>query len=159
LRLALIGQLAQDKKFAEAAAQYEALDKAEPNNPDTLRDWGGLVLRDTSKSEAARKAAAAAIWRKLIEAKPKDPVTIAQVADLFRQAEMTDHALALYRQAITLASNDAQYHEYLGEYLHALKRSDEALAAWAKIAEGANRNAKSLARLAEVFSGFGYIPQ
>src|SRR5262249_61440471 len=97
------------KKLAEAASQYEALDKAEPNNPDILRDWGGLVLRDTTRPEAARKAAAAAIWRKLIEAKPKDSVTVAQVADLFRQAEMTDTALALYRQAITLAPNDPQH--------------------------------------------------
>ena len=52
LRLALISQLAQDQKFAEAAAQYEALDQAEPNNPDTLRDWGALVLRDTTKPAA-----------------------------------------------------------------------------------------------------------
>ena len=39
LRLALISQLAQDQKFAEAAKEYEALDQAEPNNPDTLKDW------------------------------------------------------------------------------------------------------------------------
>ena len=49
LRLALIGQLAQDQKYAEAAAQYQALDRAEPNNPDTLKDWGDLVLRDPSR--------------------------------------------------------------------------------------------------------------
>jgi tetratricopeptide (TPR) repeat protein len=159
LRLALIGQLVQDHKFADAAAQYEALDRAEPNNPDTLRDWGGLVLRDTSRPEAARKAAAGAIWRKLLEAKPKDPVSVAQVADLFRQAEMVDDALALYRQAIALAPGDAKYREYLGEYLHALKRPDEARAAWTQIAEGPNRNAKSLARLAEVLSGFGYVKE
>ena len=82
LRLALISQLASDQKFAEAAAQYEALDQAEPNNPDTLRDWGALVLRDTTKPAPERKAAAAAIWRKMLVAKPNDPVTTAQVADL-----------------------------------------------------------------------------
>jgi hypothetical protein len=32
------------------------MDQAEPNNPDTLRDWGGLVLRDKSQPEAARRA-------------------------------------------------------------------------------------------------------
>ena len=52
LRLALIAQLVQDQKFAEAAKEYEALDQAEPNNPDTLRDWGALVLRDTTKTQA-----------------------------------------------------------------------------------------------------------
>ena len=42
LRLALISQLVQDQKFAEAAAEYQALDQAEPGNPDTIRDWGAL---------------------------------------------------------------------------------------------------------------------
>ena len=105
------------------------------------------------------KAAAAAIWRKLLVAKPNDAVATAQVADLFRQAEMVDDALALYKKAIELAPNNPQYHEYLGEYLHQLKRSDEARAAWARIAEGPNRNAKNLTRLAEVLAGFGYVKE
>ncbi len=159
LRLAMIGQLAQDHKFAEAAAQYEARDKVEPNNPDTLRDWGGLLLRDVTKPEAERKAAAGAVWRKLLDAKPKDPVTTAQVADLFEQADMPDEALALDRNAVELAPTNPQYYEYLGEYLHALKRPEEAQATWAKIAEGPNRNAKNLTRLGEVLAGFGYLTQ
>ncbi len=157
LRLALISQLVQDQKFAEAAREYQALDQAEPNNPDTLRDWGTLALRDTTKTQPQRKAAAAAIWRKLLVSKPNDPVTTAQVADLLRQAELTDEALELYRKAAQLAPTNPQYHEYIGEYLHNLKRPDEAKAAWAKITEGANRNAKTLARLAEVLGGFGYL--
>ena len=159
LRLALIGQLSQDQKYAEAAAQYEALDKAEPNNPDTLRDWGGLLLRDKARPEAERKAAAAAVWRRLLDARPKDAVTAAQVADLFRQADMPDDALALYRKAIGLAPADPQYREYLGEYLHNLKRPAEALAEWRQIAAGKNRDAKSLQRLGEVLAGFGYLDE
>jgi predicted Zn-dependent protease len=159
LRLALISQLAQDQKFAEAAEQYQALDQAEPNNPDTLRDWGALVLRDSSRPGPEKKAAAAAIWRKMLDAKPNDPVTTAQVADLLRQAELTEPALELYRKAAALAPTNPQYHEYIGEYLHNLKRPDEAKAEWAKIAEGANRNAKTLARLSEVLAGFGYVKE
>src|SRR5262249_44825358 len=116
LRMALIGQLAQEGKFAEAAAQYEAIDKAEPNNPDTLRDWGALLLRDTSKPEPARKAAASAVWRKMLESRPTDAVTTAQVADLLRQADLPEEALSLYRKAVELAPGSPQYNEYLGEY-------------------------------------------
>ena len=65
-------------------------------------------------------------------------------------------AIALYKKAITLSPNAAQYREYLGEYYHSLKRSEEALATWRPIAEGPNRTSKNLARLAEVFAGFGY---
>ncbi|MFO0953369.1 MAG: tetratricopeptide repeat protein [Isosphaeraceae bacterium] len=159
LRLALIGQLEQEKKYDEASAQFEALDKADPDNPDTLRDWGALKLRDTTRPEPERKQAAAAVWKRLADARPNDPVTTAQVADLYRQAGLVDDALALYREAASLAPDNPQYHEYIGEYLHTLKRPDEARAAWAKIADGPNRNAKNLARLGEVLSGFGYNAQ
>ena len=95
----------------------------------------------------------------MLDAKPNDPVTTAQVADLLRQAEMTEDALELYRKAAALAPANPQYHEYIGEYLHNLKRPDEARSDWAKIAEGPNRNSKTLARLSEVLSGFGYLKE
>jgi tetratricopeptide (TPR) repeat protein len=156
LRLALVEQLVQDKKFAEAAAQYEAMAKNDPNNPDLIREWGRLLLKDTSKPEADRKKAAAAVWRRLIEARPEDPAVATQVADLFRQAEMADDAIALYKKAIALAPEQPQYREYLGEYYHAIKRPKDALATWGAMAEGKNRSAKNLGRLAEVLAGFGY---
>ena len=92
-------------------------------------------------------------------AKPNDPVATAQVADLLRQAEMVDDALDLYKKAIELAPTNPQYREYLGEYLHSLKRADEAKAAWGEIALGPNKNAKNLTRLAEVLAGFGYVKE
>ena len=82
--------------------RYQALDAAEPGNPDTLKDWGGLVLRHPSKPPAERKAAAAAIWQKMLDARPNDAATTAQVADLLRQAELTEPSLELYRKAATL---------------------------------------------------------
>ena len=65
---------------------------------------------------------AQSVWRRLTDARPKDPVIAAQVADLFRQAEMVDDAISLYLRAIELAPAAAQYREYLGEYYHTLKR-------------------------------------
>lgn len=159
LRNALVAQLLYEQKFPEAIVQYEQLDKYEPNNPDTLRDWGRLILKDTKREEAARKADAAAVWRRLTAAKPKDPLIASQVADLFRQAEMVDEALALYRQSIELAPDAAQYKEYLGEYFHSLQRKDEALATWRQMAEGKARTAANVARQAEVLAGFGYLSE
>lgn len=159
LRLTFIEQLVYDQRWPEAIAQYEALDKSDPDNPDYLRDWGQLILRDKTRDEAERKQAATGVWRRLASSRPKDPLAATQAADLFRHAEMTEEALQLYRRAVELDPDSAQYREYLGEYYHALKRSDEALAAWREIAAGRNRNAKNLTRLAEVLSGFGYLKE
>src|SRR5438128_4879917 len=103
LRQAMIDQLVHEHKFAEAVAQYEAMDKAEPNNPDTLRDWGKMLLRDQSKPEAERKVAAVAVWKRLLDRRKDDPVATAQVADLVRVAGLTDEAIALYKRAVELA--------------------------------------------------------
>ena len=156
LRAALIEQLLIEKKFAEAASQYEAIAKADPGNPDAIREWGRVLLRDANRPEADRRKAAAAVWRRLVDARPDDPSTLVTVADLFRSAEMIDEAIALYKSAVQKAPNAPQYAEYLGEFYHRLKRPQEALATWSKMAEAPNRNAKALGRLAEVFSGFGY---
>ena len=156
LGLALIDQLIHERKFAEATPQYEAISRSDPNNPDVVRDWGRLLLRDTARPEAERKQAATAVWNRLLESRPRDPAIAAQVADLFRQAGFSAEAIALYEKAVALAPESPQYREYLGEYYHALKRSDEALAAWRAIAAGPNRNAKNLTRLAEVLTGYGY---
>ena len=156
LRLALIEQLAADRKFAEAASQYEQLARLEPNNPDVVRDWGRMLLKDTSKPEAERRKAAGAAWRRLAPDDSKDAVAVAQAADLFRQASLPDEAIALYQRAIKLAPDSGQYREYLGEYYHALKRPADALATWRATAEGPNRTARNLGRLGEILSGFGY---
>ncbi len=159
LRNALIGQLIYEQKYPEAIAQYEQLDKYEPNNPDTLRDWGRVILKDTARDEATRKKDAASVWRRLTTAKPKDPLIASQVGELFRQAEMTDEALELYQKAISLAPEQAQYREYLGEYFHTLKRKDEALTTWRAIADGKLKTAPNVARLAEVLASFGYLAE
>lgn len=159
LRHSLIAQLVFEQKFPEAITQYELLDKYEPNNPDTVRDWGRLILKDPTRDEATRKKDATAVWRRLTSARPADPLVASQVAELFRHAEMVDESLAMYRQAIELAPDQAQYKEYLGEYLHSLKRKEEALATWRQMVAGKAKTAANVARLAEVLAGFGYLAE
>src|SRR5690606_16012460 len=103
----------------------------------------------------ARQKAAETVWRRLAAARPKDALAATQVADLFRHAEMPDQALEMYQKAVALAPADPQYREYLGEFYHIRKEPQHALATWREIAAGKNRTAENLARLAEVFAGFG----
>jgi tetratricopeptide (TPR) repeat protein len=156
LRKAFIDQLVDEQRIPEAVQQYEQLIKASPANSDLLRDWGKLVLKDKTRDIEDRKRDAMRIWNQIIAIRPNDATTVAQVADLCRQANLVDLATDLYRKAVDLSPNDPQYREYLGEYLNIQKRPEEALAVWKSIAEGTRRNAANITRLAEVFNSFGF---
>src|SRR5262249_706705 len=161
LRLTLIEQLGWQQKYAEAAAQDEALDKNDPNNPDYLREWGKLLLKDTNRPAEGRREAAAEGCRARREARRQGQAAAGKraarlmaggVAHRSRWAKRTRGAIDLYKKAVELPPESPQYRESLGEYYHSLKRPDDALATGKEIAAGKNRNAKSLARLAEVLS-------
>ncbi|MCA9034366.1 MAG: DUF1583 domain-containing protein [Planctomycetaceae bacterium] len=156
LRKAFIDQLVDDQRYSEAIRQYELLAAAAPGNPDFLREWGKLVLRNKEVPESERRQEAVRIWNQILETRPDDALTTSQVADLLRQNKLNERAEQLYRRAIELAPADPQYREYLGEFLHIQKRSDEALIVWSGIAEGDRRNAANITRLAEVYNSFGF---
>lgn len=157
LRLALIDQLERDDAIAAAADEYRKLAEREGYNPDTFRAWGRLLLKDQSRPEADRKAAAAAVWRQMADAKNDDPLTAAQVADLLAQAGKSDDALEFYHRAIALAPTAPQFREYLAAYLNDLGRTPEALDALRPIASGQARTAPNLRRFAEACASLGAL--
>ena len=177
LRLELIELFEKQQLFAETIKQFEQLDRIVPNNPDYIRDWGFAVLKfvgppsdgsavDNKQSEDDRLKAeqqtnerakqAAAIWRKLVEAKPKDAVVAAQVAGLMRQAGLLEDSAELLRRAVELAPDTLPHREELGEVLDALKKKEESLAVWRSMAEEPRRTASNLGHLAEVLGRYGY---
>jgi len=159
LRKAFIDQLVDDQRYAEAVKQYALLLESDSGNVDFLRDWGKLVTKDKEQPQDARTKEATRIWRSILAARPGDAPTTAQVADLFRQANLNDEAVALYQQAVQQAPEDPQYREYLGEFYHVLKRSEQAQKTWQEIVSGARHTAVNVARLAEIYNSFGYLDQ
>ena len=159
LRKSFINQLVNDQRYTEASKQYALLVESAPGNPDFLRDWGKLVMKDRNVEKSKRREQAVKIWSRIIEARPNDAITHSQVADLYRQSGLEAEAIERYEKSIELAPGEAQYREYLGEYFHILKRSDEALKIWEAIAEGKRETPENVARLAEVYNSFGYLPQ
>jgi len=153
-RLALIDIFKAAGKPDQAAEQFEQLVKLDSENPDYLIQLGNTWLDVTSIDKDARREKAAAAWQKLATARKSDPVVIAQVADLMRRIERDEQATRLYRQAIDLAPDQPQYREYLGEFLHRQKRTDEALEVWAGIAAPPRDDRDNLIRLAEVLNTF-----
>ena len=159
LRESLIAELTNQKMFAEAALQYEQLAKIDAGNGQHLERWGRLVRRDSSVLEATRNAAATSIWTQLLQLAADDPVNVTHVAGLFRSAGMVEQAIPLYQQAIDLAPTAPQYVEYLGEYLHSLNRTDDALLKFGQMAAGERRTTENLSRLSQVLANFGYTEQ
>ncbi|REK10953.1 MAG: hypothetical protein DWQ37_16100 [Planctomycetota bacterium] len=155
-RLALVEALATNDRFADAAKEMGELVELQPDNPDYIVRWGELVFNDSQRSEEDRRREAGQIWRRMLEKRGDDPVTVARVADLLRASGASDQAIEQYGAAIELAPGDPQYREYLGEFLHQLGRKDEALATWRELASGDRRTRDNLVRLSEVLSTFRY---
>ena len=156
LRLALVEQLVQEKKFGAAAAQYEAMAKTDPNNPDVIREWGRLLLKDTARPEPERKKAAADVWRKMLEARPNDAAVAVQVADLFRQAEMPDEAVDLYKKAIALAPEAPSIRVPSVNIIIASSDRRRRAGDLGEDRRGIEPDGQEPGRLAEVLAGFGY---
>ncbi len=149
-RQALIDLLANTQRWSEAASEHAELDRLAPGDADNLRAWGQIVLRDEARPLVDRRKEAEAIWRRLLEAKPKEAAAQVQVAEWLRSIERTDEAVALYRRAIELAPNETQYREALGEFLFAVDRKADAITTWREIATGSRKSVESLSRLGQL---------
>lgn len=156
LREAFIEQLIADKEIIKAIEEVEALVELDSANVDAIERWGRLYLRHPELAQEERADKAADIWRRLLKKDADDVVMVSRVADLMRLAEKEAEAIQLYERAIELAPDDLQYREYLGEYLHSLNRTDDAVEIWKQIASGNRRTTQNLVRLSEIFSSFGF---
>ena len=156
LRKTLIEQLVRDRRYADAINECELLAEFDHSNSDLIEQWGMLYLKRDDLPASERKARAATIWKKLLQRNSDDAVGVSHVADLFRKASMADEAVELYQQAVDLEPDEPQYREYFGEYLHLLKRHDEARAVWEGMIAGDRRTTVNLVRLSQVYGGFDY---
>ena len=159
LRQVMISLLLRRDKYSEAMTHYAEMEKYDPGNAELIRDWGKAILNGPADEPDQQKQLAAAIWRKLLTARPNDAATAAFVADLFRQARMHDDALALYRHAIEIAPDTVTYYEQLGECQMQLNQTREALATWREMTAGNRRTAANLSRLSEILSRQELLPE
>ncbi len=151
LRITLIDQLIADQQLTAAADQFSQLAQLDPKNLDVLRDWGKTVLRDPAHTVEEAKRQASTIWKKSLEHRIDDALAHIQVADLHLSAQIPDVAMQLFKRATELAPEQAQYHEYYGDFLFQQNQQEEAFAEWNSIAEGPRRNANNVMRLAEIY--------
>ena len=114
----------------------------------------------TSRPREERQAEAEQIWRRLLAARPTDPLVATQVADLFRNADMQPQALALYQKAVELAADLAAVPRISGRVLShpasGPRRRWRPGGKWPTAISGRPAN---VARLAEVLAQFGYLKE
>ena len=181
IRKELIDELTQREDFAAAIEQTETLLEQDAGNTEHIERLGNLYLRSTASDRDAMEVKALAVWKRIAEVKPEDPLAAVRVAELCRSAagigsRMTGSedpnkyerqagtafgkaALEYYTEAVGRLSDVPQYHEYLGEYLYAVGRVEEALAAWHRLAEPPNDSVANLARLAEILASAGRLDE
>ena len=153
LRLAFIEQLVDDQRYAEAIAAVRSPRQGRSEQSRIiLRDWGKLILRDTSRPKEERQAEAEKIWRRLLAARPNDPL----VAHAGRRPVPPRRAcrtrrLSCIRRPSSLRPPTAAVPRVPGRVLshsQAARRSAGHLAA--RSPRASSRTAANLARLAEV---------
>jgi tetratricopeptide (TPR) repeat protein len=173
IRETWIQALVRERQFATALEQSQKLADLFPSDADVLETLGELHLRNGDGSSRRAEQKAAAVWKRIAEIRPDDPLSAVRVAEIARRADaarrtqdardrdepspLTDLAEAHYREAIRRAPDEPKYYEYLGEFLHALGRKSEAVQIWAKSGELPENSAAGRHRLAEVFASFGYL--
>lgn len=181
IRVKLIDELTRRDDLQGAVAESEALVKSQPDDVESIRQLGQLYLRAAGKNRAAAETKALATWNRIAERRPNDPLSAVQVAELcrraagigshvsgksddtsYKQASRTPlgkAALQYYEEAVNRSKGAPQYHEYLGEYLYSIGKTDEALTAWRKLAAPPNDSVDNLKRLAQVLSGTGQLDE
>ena len=174
LREALIDSLERTGRLADALAECRSLADKLPDDPDVRKRLGRLTLKaapNDRRQEAERQAVE--IWSRLAAGRPDDPAAALQVAELCRRAAsitgvgntatpaadstLVKAAESYYREAVRRSKGAPSAWEALGEFLHALGRSKDAVTAWSGIAAPPADNPANWHRLAEVLDHFGYL--
>lgn len=181
IREALVRELVRAGQNPEAIAECGELATRNPDAADVLRMLGQLHL--DAASPADRKEAelkAIETWKRIAAIRPNDPMLAVQVAEACRHAALLSSPLApssgrgtggegsspllataedFYLEAIRRSPTAAEYHEYLGEFLHSTGRKADAVAAWAKLAAPPSDTAENWHRLAEIYARFDFFDE
>ncbi len=152
LRKAMIEQWLREDNVTAAIDEYQRLAELDPANTDHLEAWGLLCLKRNDQPLDQRKAAAKAVWMRLLQDFESDATRHLRVADLLRRAELLDDALAYYQKAVELSNGDPPAVESLAQCLMAMNRRDDAIATLRQLAEGTRRSTANLLQLATSFA-------
>lgn len=171
LRQALVEELVRAEAIGEAIAQVQQLLEQDPADAENLERLGQLYLMHSDLDRAESIAKALEAWQQIAKIRPDDPLAALKAAELCRKAAGVGPATALatptkppsdpklleqaelhYRMAGERAPQEAQYAEYLGDFLHALGRKEEGNRQWNRLQQAPFGTVEDYMRLTELFS-------
>jgi tetratricopeptide (TPR) repeat protein len=153
LQLKLAAGLLRAERAAEAQTALEALEKKYPADGEVITQLGEARWM-AFKLGRGEKSAALATWKKLAP-EGADANAVQRLAEILRAHELADEAVAEYRRALELDPSANDRRERLAEYLMALDRKPEAMAALEGLVADGRASGENYLRLAKIQRRFG----
>ncbi len=144
LRLNLIGALRDAEKFAEAAAEYEALSEQHPDDIGIYRELGKLYLQLENEEKAK------GVYQRLIDRDPESANIYITLAEIYTGHEWLEDAVAAYQKATELDPDNLDYFEYYGDFYYRQGESPKAIETWNRMVADTKSTAENYDRLARL---------
>ena len=132
------------ERFEEAAAEYEILSEAQPDDFGIYRQLGELYLQLDDENRAR------ATYQRMMDHDPDNPGTHLILAEIYTGHEWIDNAVAAYEKAITLALDNLDYIEYFGEFYFHQGNREKTVETWNRMVDGEGAIAENYDRLAQL---------
>ena len=121
-RLSLAALRAVQKRYGEAAAEYQAVLEVEPDSLNAKSSLG-QICAETGEIEQAER-----LYREVLARRPDHAVTLQRFSGLMNQLGKPDEPARVLREALQLDPRNEMLHFRLGQLLAGANRTAEALA-------------------------------
>lgn len=155
IRQSFAQSLVEAKQYDEAITVLTALTADDPTEPRYWETMGEALWLKTQPPTAESKKAVLDAWSHIAPPDAKDVAEVLVVAELCRQNNLNDEALAGYQRALALSPDASDIREKAVKLLVDLKREDEAWKLLDGMVEGKLATAGNYLVLATLEQKFG----
>jgi tetratricopeptide (TPR) repeat protein len=146
--------LVEAKQYDEAISVLNALTADDPTEPRYWETLGDALWLKTQPPTPESKKATLDAWAHIAPADSKEVAAILRVADLSRDHDLNDEALAGYQRALALSPDANDIREKAVKLLVDLKREDEAWKLLDQMTDGNLATAANFLKLATLDQQF-----
>ena len=146
--------LVEAKQYDEAITVLTALTADDPTEPRYWETMGDALWLKTQPPTPASKKATLDAWSNIAPADTKDVAAVLEVADLCRDHNLNDEALAGYQRALGISPDASDIREKAVKLLVDMKRPDDAWKLLDQMTDGPLATADNYLKLATLDQQF-----